>query len=54
MLWVLGALALVWVCLLLAVCAICAVAGTADEQSEDWYREHRRSAQVDQQERGAA
>jgi hypothetical protein len=54
MLWVLGVLALVWVCLLLAICAICAIGGAADDQVEEWYREHKRSAEVDQQERGAA
>jgi outer membrane biogenesis lipoprotein LolB len=55
MLAVLGVFALVWACLLMAVCAICAVAGAADDQSEQWYREHKRAAEdVDHQKRGAA
>jgi hypothetical protein len=55
MLAVLGVFAFVWACLLLAVCALCAVAGAADEQSERWYSEHKRAADdVDQQKRGAA
>jgi hypothetical protein len=55
MLSVLGVLAFVWACLIIAVCVICAVAGAADEQSEEWYREHKRRAEdMDQQERGAA
>jgi hypothetical protein len=55
MLAVLGVFAFVWACLLLAVCALCAVAGMADDQSEEWYREHRRAADdVNQEKRGAA
>jgi hypothetical protein len=55
MLAVLGVFAFVWACLLMAVCALCAVAGAADDQSEEWYREHRRTADdVDRQKRGAA
>jgi Na+-transporting methylmalonyl-CoA/oxaloacetate decarboxylase gamma subunit len=55
MLSVLGVLALVWACLIIAICAICAVGGAADEQSEEWYREHKRTAEdVDRQRRGAA
>lgn len=55
MLSVLGMLAFVWACLLFVICAICAVAGAADEQSEEWYRERMRAAQdEDQRERGAA
>jgi hypothetical protein len=55
MLAVLGVFAFVWGCLLVAICAICAVAGAADEQSEQWYRDHRRTADdADQQRRGAA
>jgi hypothetical protein len=55
MLPVLVVLALIWGCLALAICAICAVGGTADEQSEDWYREHmRRAEEPDRDERGAA
>ena len=55
MLPVLGVLAFVWACLIIAICAICAAGGAADEQSEEWYREHERTAEdVDQQERGAA
>ena len=55
MLAVLGVFAFVWACLLLAVCALCAVAGAADEQSEQWYRDHKRMAEdADQQRRGAA
>jgi Na+-transporting methylmalonyl-CoA/oxaloacetate decarboxylase gamma subunit len=55
MLSVLGVLAFVWAWLIIAICAICAVGGAADEQSEEWYREHKRNAEdVDQQRRGAA
>ena len=56
MLPVLVVAASVWAILILFVCAICAVAGAADEQSENWYRDHRRAAEdVDEeQQRGAA
>ena len=55
MLLVLVVAAFVWAMLLLAVCAVCAVGGAADEQSEKWYHESRSAAEdVDQQERGAA
>jgi hypothetical protein len=55
MLAVLGVLAFIWACFLLAVCAICAAAGAADDRSEEWYREHRRMAdEVDETRRGAA
>jgi hypothetical protein len=55
MLAVLGVFAFVWACFLVATCAICAIAGAADEQSEEWYREHKRAAkELDQEERGAA
>jgi Na+-transporting methylmalonyl-CoA/oxaloacetate decarboxylase gamma subunit len=55
MLSVLGVLAFVWACLIIAICAICAVGGAADEQSEEWYREHKRTAEdVDQQRRGGS
>jgi len=55
MLLVLVVAACVWAILLLAVCAVCAVGGAADEQSEKWYRESRSAAEdVDQQKRGAA
>jgi Na+-transporting methylmalonyl-CoA/oxaloacetate decarboxylase gamma subunit len=55
MLSMLGVLAFVWACLIIAICAICAVGGAADEQSEEWYRERKRRAEdVEQQGRGAA
>src|SRR4029450_8956806 len=55
MLAVLGVFAFVWACLLIAICAICAVAGAADEQSEQWYRDHKRTADdADQPPRRAA
>ena len=55
MLPVLVIAASIWVILLLAICAICAAGGMANEQTEEWYLEHRRAAEdVDQQERGAA
>jgi Na+-transporting methylmalonyl-CoA/oxaloacetate decarboxylase gamma subunit len=55
MLSVLGVLAFVWACLIIAICAICAIGGAADEQSEEWYLEQKRMAEeVDQQGRGAA
>jgi hypothetical protein len=55
MLPVLVVLALIWGSLALAICAICAVGGAADEQSEAWYREHMKTTEeVDQDERGAA
>lgn len=55
MLMVLGVLALSWACFVIAICAICAAGGAADEHSEEWYHEQRRMAEVtDQEERGAA
>lgn len=55
MLSVLGVLTLIWACLIIAICAICAAGGAADEQSEEWYRDHKRTTDdVDQQRRGAA
>ena len=55
MLSVLGVLAFVWACLIIAICSICAVGGAADEQSEEWYRDHERMAEDEDQEgRGAA
>lgn len=55
MLSVLVVLALVWVCFMVVICAICAAGGDADEQSEEWYREHKEmSEDVDQRGRGAA
>ena len=55
MLPVLVVAASVWVILMLAICAICAVGGMADEQSEKWYRDYRRLAEdPDEHERGAA
>lgn len=55
MLSVLAVLGFVWACLIIAICAICAIGGAADEQSEEWYREHKQmSEDVDQRGRGAA
>jgi hypothetical protein len=55
MLTVLGVLALLWACFVVAICAICAAGGAADERSEEWYSEQNcRTEDVDQQERGAA
>jgi len=55
MLMVLGVLAFLWACFVIAICAICAAGGAADELSEEWYSEqNRRAEDVDQQERGAA
>jgi hypothetical protein len=55
MLLVLGMLAALWAFLLLAICAICAVGGAADEQSEEWYCERQRAAEDERRrERGAA
>ena len=55
MLLVLVVAASVWVSLMLAICAICAVGGAADEQSEEWYCERQRAAEDEhQRERGAA
>jgi hypothetical protein len=55
MLLVLAVLVPLWAFLLLAICAICAVGGMADEQSEDWYREQQKASEdVHERERGAA
>lgn len=55
MLSVLGMLALVWVCLVVAICAICAAGGIADDQSDDWHREQQlMSEDAVEDERGAA
>jgi hypothetical protein len=34
----------IWAFLLLAICAICAVGGAADQRSEEWYRDYKRAA----------
>ena len=44
MLLVLVVVASIWALLLLAICAICAVGGAADEESEQWYRDHESAA----------
>lgn len=55
MLLVLVVVAFLWALLLLAICAICAVGGAADERSEEWYRDHQSAADgLDHQKRGAA
>jgi gamma-glutamylcysteine synthetase len=57
MLFVLAVCALValWVGLVVAICAICAAGGAADDRSEEWYAEQRRVSEgKDDSERGAA
>ena len=55
MLAVLVVVAVFWVGVGLAACALCAAGGAADERREEWYREHTRaSADTDHSDRGAA
>jgi hypothetical protein len=55
MLSVLALFVLGWACLIVAICAVCAMGGIADEQTEEWYREHTRlGKEPDEQHRGAA
>jgi hypothetical protein len=57
MLIVLGVCALVavWVGLVVAICAICAAGGVADDRREEWYAEQGRVSEgKDGSERGAA